>query len=1115
MSVIGSLDRTLELKKQEKYDVSLENSVRLWLSKYLNDKAYENSNNNLHELLKDGVAVCTLLNKMAPGSVGRINNSSLAFKQMENIESFVKACEKLGLNRVELFDTTDLYEGKDMLKVLLLLNRLKALSGKPEELRLLADKVSTHSSKNPSPRQIRQWSPQKTQTSASAPNTPPHSPSWRTRNKQNNPDGHGSSPSGASAAHGQLAVASLQADIDTKEQFKYSTELEAIAQQWITDCLGDVFDSSKSFAENLKSGYILCSLMNKIKPGSIQKIHTTNVAYLQMENISHYLESCSAIGMRDTELFSTPDLFDAKKMTVVLNHIIALAKLMKKRKWSGPIIGDTSQVTSLWSESLSTQRLELQDHVDVGEPLSDLEQDLVAWTNVQFAKCSPPVPKIYNLKQNIKSGVILIKLISYLTGDEVNVYHEFPEHLWQYIENAQTALRLLASHTFEYFEECSARDIVSGNTASVVKLLQHLRDKFDLEYLFNKIMEGEEENEPEPKQITLMSENFLNSETMMNMTFLMDRHAEKKASESSPRKPEMREKVAEDTAPIGKSPRKEEVDKSPRIEITKKEKPKLKRPQSQPAIKSPHKKRLAPDLSPSRPTSQPPSPKPVLAETPAPASDLKKSVKKRKKKRDKIKKIKKKVKKKKEEKKMAQSETVALRKVKKKKAPEKEKTKAPEKETKNKTTQPKKIEKEKSPLSKSGPTPKQTPKSAPTAEPVKAPSHQPSQSSTTSPSKPSLPSGSLDDDKREKARTVVRRRVVNEILTTEDSYVFSLATVVQQIIVPLKKQAAQKNVLTSTEIEDVFNNIEELLQHHLRFLHIIKTRIANWDNDSTIGDIFLDHTSFLVCYDQYLRNYGSSLISLHYLQEKKPKFSELVEKFEALQKTTTALTLPAYLIMPVQRIPRYLLLLRELSKYTRPSHKDTPLLAQAHKKISTQLNALNAKIDKDAQTNAQKIIAIEASIDHLGNETLFQVGRKLRKEGLLKLKLTPRECGNSSSSSSIREITKQYYVFMFNDLLVCCGKLKEKDDKGKKKKKEHEEKQKKFSFCFKVEFQEVTFLGMGPPKTNSASQRNIYAENLTWHMITPDLIYVFYAINDEELDSWYSILKDDLKPILG
>ena len=42
----------------------------------------------------------------------------MAFKQMENIGNFLNGCESIGVKKLDLFQTVDLYEGQNMAQVL-------------------------------------------------------------------------------------------------------------------------------------------------------------------------------------------------------------------------------------------------------------------------------------------------------------------------------------------------------------------------------------------------------------------------------------------------------------------------------------------------------------------------------------------------------------------------------------------------------------------------------------------------------------------------------------------------------------------------------------------------------------------------------------------------------------------------------------------------------------------------------------------------------------------------------------------------------------------------------------------------------------------------------------
>ena len=60
---------------------------------------------------------------MGPGTA-KHNKMKVPFKQMENINNFLSACEKYGLSKTDLFQTVDLYEQQNMWQVVLCLYAL-------------------------------------------------------------------------------------------------------------------------------------------------------------------------------------------------------------------------------------------------------------------------------------------------------------------------------------------------------------------------------------------------------------------------------------------------------------------------------------------------------------------------------------------------------------------------------------------------------------------------------------------------------------------------------------------------------------------------------------------------------------------------------------------------------------------------------------------------------------------------------------------------------------------------------------------------------------------------------------------------------------------------------
>lgn len=68
----------------------------------------------------------------------------------------------------------------------------------------------------------------------------------------------------------------------------------------------------------------------------------------------------------------------------------------------------------------------------------------------------------------------------------------------------------------------------------------------------------------------------------------------------------------------------------------------------------------------------------------------------------------------------------------------------------------------------------------------------------------------------------------------------------------------------------------------------------------------------------------------------------------------------SFLIMPVQRIPRYELLLRDLRKATPEAHKDAELIAEALARVEAVNRSINEKMRRADQ--ARKIAELSAQV---------------------------------------------------------------------------------------------------------------------------------------------------------
>lgn len=89
-----------------------------WIYEVLGEKV---PSGQYEDILKDGIVLCKLINKIAPGSVKKIQEKGTNFQLMENVQRFQAAIKKYGVPEEEIFQTADLFERRNISQVTLCL----------------------------------------------------------------------------------------------------------------------------------------------------------------------------------------------------------------------------------------------------------------------------------------------------------------------------------------------------------------------------------------------------------------------------------------------------------------------------------------------------------------------------------------------------------------------------------------------------------------------------------------------------------------------------------------------------------------------------------------------------------------------------------------------------------------------------------------------------------------------------------------------------------------------------------------------------------------------------------------------------------------------------------
>ncbi|XP_053437539.1 calponin-2 isoform X2 [Nycticebus coucang] len=121
----------------------------------------------------------------------------------------------------------------------------------------------------------------------------------------------------------------LSAEVKNRLLSKYDPQKEAELRSWIEGLTG--LSIGPDFQKGLKDGIILCTLMNKLQPGSVPKINRSMQNWHQLENLSNFIKAMVGYGMNPVDLFEANDLFESGNMTQVQVSLLALAGKAKTK----------------------------------------------------------------------------------------------------------------------------------------------------------------------------------------------------------------------------------------------------------------------------------------------------------------------------------------------------------------------------------------------------------------------------------------------------------------------------------------------------------------------------------------------------------------------------------------------------------------------------------------------------------------------------------------------------------------------------------------------------------------------------------------------------------------
>ncbi|KAH9942292.1 uncharacterized protein BXZ73DRAFT_97707 [Epithele typhae] len=279
----------------------------------------------------------------------------------------------------------------------------------------------------------------------------------------------------------------------------------------------------------------------------------------------------------------------------------------------------------------------------------------------------------------------------------------------------------------------------------------------------------------------------------------------------------------------------------------------------------------------------------------------------------------------------------------------------------------------------------------------------------TPPSSPTLASAlasteSLPSDSSAMATVVepggARANIIKELVDTERKYVQDL-----EVMQKYCDEAVQ--VLDRDTLHLLFPGLNKLLNFQRKFLIKVESIAELAWNDQRWGFLFSDNEDDFAVYEPYCANYT---MASEIMQQEEHNLMALNHIINVRGE------LPAFLIKPIQRVCKYPLLLESLLKAVGKS--DYPHIQELGEGVAA------AKRITDKINEAQRRAENDATVKNLESRVEDWKGHHISNFGALLL--------DDIFSVTKSEVDREYHVFLFEKIILCCKEYVPQPGNGKK-----------------------------------------------------------------------------------
>ncbi|XP_022910854.2 rho guanine nucleotide exchange factor 39 [Onthophagus taurus] len=261
--------------------------------------------------------------------------------------------------------------------------------------------------------------------------------------------------------------------------------------------------------------------------------------------------------------------------------------------------------------------------------------------------------------------------------------------------------------------------------------------------------------------------------------------------------------------------------------------------------------------------------------------------------------------------------------------------------------------------------------------------------------------GELEEANEEENRKRYKKKAINEVLASEKAYIKQLELIFNFFEKPIR----EKGLLSRTNFELIFGGLNSIYKLNKELMQMLEL------NKLDVGSAFLKIAPFFKLYSTYAYEFKDILEVIEKSEENNYEFYKFIENQESRPEVQSKLS--ALLITPIQRVPRYCLLLKQILDHSKPNEDDYDDIKQSLKEVEKSAKHIDTLVEQ--KENSIRLVEIQtALIDH--KPIIIKPGRFLIHEGPV-LKIV---------ASSVCPI----YLILLNDIILFC-KTKKKTVKTK------------------------------------------------------------------------------------